>query len=75
MLFDIQVEQGVLDASDLSDLETNYIPTHSHLMGAWVWGGHSWGYVLVLHSLVDRQGHDSSRRSPPPACSYLRFTR
>jgi len=52
MLFDIEVEQGVLDASDLSELETNLIPTHSHLMGAWVWAGilgaAFWFYILWL---------------------------
>ena len=52
MLFDIEVEQGVIDASDVADLETNLIPTHSHLMGAWVWAGilgaTFWFYILWL---------------------------
>jgi hypothetical protein len=52
MLYDIEVEQGVIDESDLSEFETNFIPTHSHLMGAWVWAGilgaAFWFYILWL---------------------------
>jgi hypothetical protein len=52
MLFDIEIEQGVFDTSDMADFETNYIPTHSHLMGAWVWAGilgaAFWFYILWL---------------------------
>lgn len=52
MLSDIEVEQGVLDPSDVDELETSYIPTHSHLMGAWVWAGilgaAFWFYILWL---------------------------
>ncbi len=52
MLFDIELEQGVFDSSDMSEFETYYIPTHSHLMGAWVWAGilgaAFWFYILWL---------------------------
>lgn len=52
MLSDIEVEQGVLDRSDVDELESSLIPTHSHLMGAWVWAGilgaTFWFYVLWL---------------------------
>src|SRR5206468_4091362 len=52
MLFDIEVEQGVYEVSDLAEFENNFIPTHSHLMGAWVWAGilgaSFWFYILWL---------------------------
>ncbi|MGA8088999.1 MAG: hypothetical protein WCA10_17120 [Terracidiphilus sp.] len=52
MLFDIEVEGGVLDASDREELSTGLIPAHSHLMGAWVWAGilgaAFWFYILWL---------------------------
>ncbi len=52
MLFDIEVQNGVLDSSDLEELSTDFIPTHSHLMGAWVWAGilgaAFWSYILWL---------------------------
>jgi hypothetical protein len=52
MLFDIEVEQGVYDSSEMGELTRRFIPTHSHLMGAWVWAGifgaTFWIYVLWL---------------------------
>jgi hypothetical protein len=52
MLNDIEVEQGVFDPSDLGELETAYIPAHSHLMAAWIWAGilgaTFWFYILWL---------------------------
>jgi hypothetical protein len=53
MLFDIEVEQGLLNYPDLTaEFEGGFIPTHSHLMGAWVWAGilgaTFWFYVLWL---------------------------
>lgn len=52
MLINIQAEQGVVESDDMSAFETDYIPTHSHLMGAWVWAGilgaAFWFYILWL---------------------------
>ena len=52
MLFDLEVENGVFTSSELYDIGAGYIPTHSHLMGAWVWAGifgaTFWLYVLWL---------------------------
>ncbi len=52
MLFDIQLERGVYDVDDMSAYETYLIPTHSHLMGAWVWAGilgaSFWFYIFWL---------------------------
>lgn len=52
MLFDIEVERGVFDSSDINELSSDLIPTHSHLMGAWVWAGilgaAFWFYILWL---------------------------
>ena len=52
MLFDIEVEKGVLNRSDVEELSSDLIPSHSHLMGAWVWAGilgaTFWFYILWL---------------------------
>jgi len=52
MLFDMQLEQGLIDREDMLEYESDLIPTHSHLMGAWVWagilGGVFWFYILWL---------------------------
>ena len=52
MLFDRQVEQGLIDTDDMSAYKSDLIPTHSHLMGAWVWAGILgavfWFYILWL---------------------------
>jgi hypothetical protein len=54
MLHDIQVEYG-MEATDLQEIGEGVgalIPTHSHLMGAWVWAGilgaFCWFYLLWL---------------------------
>jgi len=52
MLIQIQVEQGVIESEDMQLWESYFIPTHSHLMGAWVWAGilgaAFWFYILWL---------------------------
>ncbi|WP_109487975.1 hypothetical protein [Occallatibacter savannae] len=52
MLFDIQVRSGVSDPTATDELRTDLIPTHSHLMGAWVWAGILgavfWFYVIGI---------------------------
>ena len=50
---DIQVEYGRIDDKQAAEEdETGSIPSHSHLMGAWVYagvfGGLFWGYILFL---------------------------
>jgi len=52
MLIDIQLDKGQIDSDDMSAFENSLIPTHSHLMGAWVWAGilgaAFWFYILWL---------------------------
>ena len=73
MLSDIEVEQGVLDPFDMGELET-YLYTHSlPSHGCLGMGGHSWGRVLVLHSLVDSQSNNSTRHSASPIGPHLRI--
>jgi hypothetical protein len=71
MLSDIQAESGI--ETDLTDTEESLqglIPTHSHLMGAWVWAGilgaTFWAYIfwLTLKSLAQISTH-------PPRLSLL----
>jgi len=58
MLFDLNVEHEVFDSTQLQELSSDLIPTHSHLMGAWVWAGILgavfWLYLfwLVFKSIV-----------------------
>jgi len=58
MLNDIQVENGFQDVADPGAYGSGLIPTHSHLMSAWVYAGVLgailWGYIfwLVLKSTV-----------------------
>lgn len=72
MLFDIELEQGLANADDTSAIETDVIPTHSHLMGAWVWAGIFgavfWFYSLwlVIKSIISIATH-----RPPLAPVYM----
>lgn len=74
MLFDIQVEQGILDDRDIEELSTDLIPTHSHLMGAWVWAGILgavfWSYILWL-AFKAIIWISTSRPSLAPVYAYL----
>lgn len=64
MLMDIQTSYGVqIDADEKEDISQGVIPTHSHLMGAWVWAGilgaAYWAYVfgLTLKAIVRTNLH------------------
>jgi hypothetical protein len=71
MLFDIELEQGMFNSDDMSQFTSYLIPTHSHLMGAWVWAGILgavfWFYILWL---AVRATIQVAIRRPPLAPIY-----
>lgn len=77
LVYDEMYERGMGSGEDIDSIEEyseGLIPTHSHLMGAWVWagimGGVFWGYVFWIVSKATIQ---MSMARPLFASLYMYF--